>query len=179
MPLLRLLGALLTALACLAANALLGYLLLQLLHAPIWLFAAAAATANLTFLFLYLNLFRLANPSSLPPWHWKRSLRRRDEARAWADRKRTRIAELRLDPHKARYIPFVERGRIISDDEIAYLEDPSATRACPHLAPVELALRQAGIETDWWPASRSVRATCVIDLPRLRQLYPAAAPRFP
>jgi hypothetical protein len=62
---------------------------------------------------------------------------------------RRRIAELKADPDPARrkYAKLVERGGQWSDAQIAYNDDPERTGTCPHLAPLELAMRRAGIRT--------------------------------
>ena len=58
-----------------------------------------------------------------------------------------RLAELRADPVKQKYIERVERGEYWSDEQIEYAEDRSRLATCAHLQPIEAAMRAAGIET--------------------------------
>jgi len=95
------------------------------------------------------------------------------------EQKRLRIAELLADPAKRRYAALVEKGQPWSDEQIAYHEDPSKTATCPHLRPIESAMRTAGIAPrlivkPWLgPApSMNIQADCCIHETELRRRFP-------
>jgi hypothetical protein len=85
----------------------------------------------------------------------------------YAEQRRQRVAELLADPAKFRYAALVERGEHWSDEQIAYQEDPMATATCRHLAPIERAMRSAGIVPKWMAPLR-VTADCCVDETGLR-----------
>jgi hypothetical protein len=98
---------------------------------------------------------------------------------AYQEAKRLRIAELAVDPAKARYVDLMQRGDWWTDEQIAYHENSQATATCPHLQSVELAIRSAGIVSrlqcePWYrgflPLPR-VRADCCINEPELRRRF--------
>ena len=92
-----------------------------------------------------------------------------------ADARRLRVAELAADPARAQYAPLVERGEDWSDENIAYYENPNLTITCPHLQPIERAMRQAGIPLRRYRES-DVTAECQIDLPALQQAFGIVPP---
>ena len=88
-----------------------------------------------------------------------------------------RIAELKADPAKQKYAPLVARGESWSDAEIAYHEDLRISGTCVHLRPIELAMRQAGINMR--PiTSVTVIAECRINLPEVKKDHPVAPPIY-
>lgn len=58
-----------------------------------------------------------------------------------------RIAELEADPAKRKYGKLMKHGRDWSDDQIAYDQNLNLTATCPHLKPIEHAIRMTGIRT--------------------------------
>lgn len=89
---------------------------------------------------------------------------------AWREQKRLRVAELLADPNKRPYAALVERGEEWSDEQIAYHEHPNRTATCPHLQPVERAIRQAGIVPKLLKPL-AVRADCCIRNAELRRYF--------
>jgi hypothetical protein len=100
---------------------------------------------------------------------------------ALREARQLRIAELEADPNPERrkYAALVMKGEQWSDDQIAYNEDREATASCPHLRPIEHAIRQAGIPTRLvtapWKAGSTlyskVRADCRIHVPELERRF--------
>jgi hypothetical protein len=91
---------------------------------------------------------------------------------------RLRIAELAADPARRKYAVLMERGGWWTDEQIVYHENPDTTATCPHLQPIEHAMRLAGIELrrlaePWNPVPLAkVRADCCINEPALKQRFP-------
>ena len=69
----------------------------------------------------------------------------------------------------------MERGEEWSDEQIAYHEDANLTSTCPHLQPVERAMRQAGIVPKLIAPLNKVKADCCINEPELSSRFPRAA----
>ena len=97
--------------------------------------------------------------------------------------KRMRIAELDASPvpAKRKYARLVERGQSWTDSQIAYAEDPGSTATCGHLAPIELAMRKAGIATrllttPWRELTTlpSIEAKCCVNEADLRRRFALA-----
>lgn len=102
-----------------------------------------------------------------------RRLRKRAQAerhRAEAER-RQRLATLAADPVRRRYVVLIEAGEWWTDEQIAYDLDPGRTVTCSHLAPIEHAMRVAGVRV-----RRAIgpwtTADCRVDLPTLAQAMP-------
>jgi hypothetical protein len=89
--------------------------------------------------------------------------------------RRRRVAELAADPARARYAPLVERGETWSNEHIAYYENPRAFATCIHLRPIELAMRESGIDVRLYK-NLEVSAQCHIDLALLQQIFHAGPP---
>lgn len=102
-----------------------------------------------------------------------RRLRKRalaERQRADAERRR-RLATLAADPVRRRYAALIEAGEWWSDAQIAYDLDPDRTVTCPHLAPIEHAMRVAGVRVRCAIGSRAM-ADCRVDLPTLARAMP-------
>jgi len=65
---------------------------------------------------------------------------------AYQESKRARMAELAADPNKRKYLALMERGEWWTDEQIAYHENPAMIATCPHLQPIERAMRSRGID---------------------------------
>lgn len=76
--------------------------------------------------------------------------------------RRKRLAELAADPIKRRYVKLIEAGQSWSDAQIAYDLDRHQTATCPHLQPIERALRDHGLYLRRW-AGPDVEAQCCVD----------------
>ena len=78
-----------------------------------------------------------------------------------------RLAEFEADPVRRMYAARMRAGEDWSDEQIAYDQDRTQTRTCKHLAPVERAMRDAGL---WLRhvVGMHVRAQCRIDEAGLR-----------
>lgn len=102
-----------------------------------------------------------------------RATAQREQAERVAEHK-ARLARLRADPLRAKYADRMEAGGgYWSDEQIEYDLDANRTETCEHLAPVELAMRQAGVGVKWlFP--RHVDADCRIDEAQLRRAMPLA-----
>ena len=74
---------------------------------------------------------------------WRRQARR--EREAWETARRERIAKLSADPALRPYAVRIEAGEVWSDEQIAYDRNPQALATCRHLAPIERAMREAGL----------------------------------
>ena len=81
-------------------------------------------------------------------------------------------AELRQDPRTAKYAHLARQWIRVTPDLAAYADNPAATRTCPHLEPIERALRTAGIFV-YPPAGTAwtVTAQCTINEAGLRVQY--------
>jgi hypothetical protein len=78
------------------------------------------------------------------------------ERRAW-------LATLAADPHRQRYAAMIDAGDSFwTPDRIDYDLDPHATTCCQHLAPIESAMRAAGLSVRM-DAVGSASAGCRID----------------
>jgi len=98
----------------------------------------------------------------------RHAARRRHED--WREEQRLRLIEMRNDPILSDYAGRIERGESWSDAQIAYDLEPGTPATCVHLAPVELAMRRAGIAVKL-QLGHIVHATCVIDEPALRARF--------
>jgi hypothetical protein len=88
----------------------------------------------------------------------------------WREQQRLRLIEMRNDPILSAYVGRIERGESWSDAQIAYDLAPDTPATCAHLAPVELAMRRAGIAVKL-QLGHIVHATCVVDEPALRARF--------
>jgi hypothetical protein len=73
--------------------------------------------------------------------------------------KAQRIAEIRDDPRRARFIPEFEKNRFLTDEQMEYILDPAALVTCPHLRPLEKFLKDGGVEMLAFPQANSVSAS--------------------
>jgi hypothetical protein len=114
--------------------------------------------------------------SALVRGHSRRGARRealRTDAE-WQASERARVAALRNDPVRQVYAEKIDRGEQWSDAQIAYDLDPEAIATCTHLAPIERALREAGLSKLQF--GHYLRATCTIDEARLRAEFTVEEP---
>jgi hypothetical protein len=73
------------------------------------------------------------------------------------------IASMAADPRYRRYAEMIEAGDSFwTPERVAYDLDPQATATCAHLAPIESAMRGAGIEVRM-SGAKHVYAKCVVD----------------
>ncbi|HLJ49224.1 MAG TPA: hypothetical protein VKU01_24595 [Bryobacteraceae bacterium] len=93
--------------------------------------------------------------------------RKRREAaqQAYRQRRERCLARLRSDPGLYRLIPLAEKGRIFSEEQIAYYRNPAIYVTCPHLRPIEVAMRAGGIQTFLVNPENSniIEADCLIE----------------
>jgi hypothetical protein len=71
-------------------------------------------------------------------------------------------------------VAAVMRTPLPSPEARAYESDPNATASCPHLQPIEHAMRMAGIDVKWKgisPYHPIVEAACRINEPELRKRF--------
>lgn len=127
------------------------------------------------------------------PWGFRRRIgtpvRRasapvRNELAAYREYRERRIAQLAADPATQKYAELMKYGRDWSDDQIAYDRNPSLTATCPHLKPIEHAMRTAGIaarlQTRSWKENYAplavIEADCRVNQAGLRRAF--ALPEF-
>lgn len=125
----------------------------------LWIFAGLA---------VFLRVAGVPARRGAQPLPQIRLARRRQKAASLEFKRRLqkRIAELRADPLLHKYIPRLEKGELLTDDQIAYLEDTSLRATCEHLQPIEGAMRDRGVVTErlgWATMAPSIRANCVVD----------------
>lgn len=143
-------------------------------------FAAIATAWTLAFIPIVRRVAGAVPPGDSPA---VREARKRAKAQAeemcrtFDARRRARIAEFEADPRLRKYIKDVEMGLMLTDFELEYAENPEKTLTCEHLAPVELAMRRAGIKCR--PSTNSldlnimmIVCTCRLDWDKLRQTMP-------
>lgn len=75
--------------------------------------------------------------------------------------RRQRLAALAADPIKSRYVKLIEAGQSWSDVQIAYDLDRRQTATCPHLQPIERALRDHGLYLRRWAGPEVEAQGCV------------------
>lgn len=95
----------------------------------------------------------------------------------WEEEQRLRLIEMRNDPILSAYAGRIERGESWSDAQIAYDLEPDGTATCAHLAPVERAMRRAGIAVKL-QLRNIVNAPCVIDESALRARFAIDPPAW-
>ena len=106
--------------------------------------------------------------------------RRRD---AYVEYSQRRIAQLAADPARRKYADLMKAGPHWSDEQIAYDQDPHLTATCPHLKPIEQAIRSAGIDARLMTASfeqrfaplARVQADCRVNVDELKRQFPLPA----
>jgi hypothetical protein len=110
---------------------------------------------------------------------WRSGLRRaaRTEHAHWREEQRLRLIEMRNDPILSAYATRIEHGEHWSDAQIAYDLEPEGSATCPHLAPVEQAMRRAGIAVKL-QYDHIVDAPCVVDEPALRARFTIELPAW-
>ena len=89
--------------------------------------------------------------------------RLRREAAQVQEQHRLRLTALAADPATAPYAALMAAGEYWSDEQIAYDRDPAARETCIHLAPIEGAMREAGLQVRYGWAPHQVNARCRID----------------
>ncbi len=95
---------------------------------------------------------RFSSVGSLSLWPSKEMARRRK----W-------IASMAADPHRRHYAEMIEAGDWFwTPERVEYDLDPQATATCAHVAPVETAMRAAGVEVRM-SGVNSVYAKCLVD----------------
>ena len=143
-------------------------LVIEQYHLPaIIIFAAAIAYA----------LYRLTHGARR---YGQRQSARRAARRShadWREEQRLRLIEMRNDPILSAYAERIERGESWSDAQIAYDLEPAGSATCAHLAPVEQAMRRAGIAVKL-QLGHIVHATCVIDEAALRARFAIEPPAW-
>lgn len=81
------------------------------------------------------------------------------------------IAAIAADPRRRRYFEMIQAGDVFwTPSRIEYDLDPAATTCCVHLAPIEAAMRAAGLRVRL-DAAGSARAECRIDAQTLAQRF--------
>ncbi|MEO8027494.1 MAG: hypothetical protein ABI823_13525 [Bryobacteraceae bacterium] len=70
---------------------------------------------------------------------------RGEAAMEWQERKARRIAALKANAATKKYAEMAEKGDLITDFEIAYLENPHMLLACSHFREIEHAMRTSGV----------------------------------
>jgi hypothetical protein len=111
-------------------------------------------------------------------WHGIRAQIRTESRRSQSEHmeaRRLRVAELSVDPRRAKYAPLVERGEDWPNEHIDYAEDFEMTALCTHLAPIEREMRRSGIDVRRY-REHDVTAKCRIDPPTLRSHFSVAPP---
>ncbi len=86
-----------------------------------------------------------------------------------------RIALLAADPARRTYAALMEKGETWSDEQIVYDQDRQRLATCPHLRPIEQAMRQAGVRVRLIGPS-AIMANCRIDRAGLERRSLLAGP---
>jgi hypothetical protein len=81
-----------------------------------------------------------------------------------------RRKQLGSDPSLQKYVEDLDRGVILTDEQIAYMENPSARASCPDLRPIEGLLKQARVKMYPFTGANSLTADCRLDEGALRKL---------
>jgi hypothetical protein len=100
--------------------------------------------------------------------------RMRRESAAFEEERRRRLERLSSDPATARYAALIRSGEYWSDEQIAYDQDATRCETCSHLAPIEGAMRLAGLRVRYGWAPLQVEAECHIDPAALTAMFPPA-----
>lgn len=87
-----------------------------------------------------------------------------------AEERRQRLARLAADPKTHRYAELIEKGQAWNDDQIAYDLDPARTATCVHLAAIERAMRDAGLQVKLLTGA-NVQSGCLIDQTELAEKF--------
>ncbi|MBC8086700.1 MAG: hypothetical protein H7Z40_05505 [Phycisphaerae bacterium] len=95
-------------------------------------------------------------------------------ARVHAER-RARVAPMRNDPSRAKFVELILRGDTWPDADIAFNVNPAATFVCEHLRPVEQGLRAQGILMRLG-APLQLRAGCQVNADSLVRAFHLAGP---
>lgn len=99
----------------------------------------------------------------------------RREAREQADamaKRQAWLAAMTADPRRQRYAAMVEAGdNFWTPERVEYDLDPQATACCEHFAPIESAMRAAGLKVRLGGPS-TVSAECVVNPEALAQNFP-------
>jgi hypothetical protein len=97
------------------------------------------------------------------------------EREGGAEERRQRLFRLAADPATRKYVALIENGQAWSDEQIVYNEDRAKTVTCTHLAPIERAMRGAGIDVRLTYGANAT-SFCLIDEAELAQKFGALAP---
>jgi hypothetical protein len=124
---------------------------------------ALIITTTLGLRALWLNRSK-ATPSIQIPTLTRKPSVEMAERLAWIER-------MKLDPRRRRYAEMIETGDSFwSPDRVEYDLDAEATTCCAHLAPIESAMRHAGINVRL-SMPGTVDAACAIDSARLSREF--------
>src|SRR6185295_6370151 len=109
------------------------------------------------------------------PWTpWERS--QAEAARkAREELLQRRLAHLAADPLRRKYVALIKGGEHWTDEQIDYDIDPAWTVTCPHLRPIEKAMRAARLPMRRGTGAQ-VDAACVVDEDRLKRDFTASGP---
>jgi len=100
---------------------------------------------------------------------YRREARRHREA--WEAERRARIETLSADPALQPYAARIADGEAWSDDQIAYHRNPQALATCRHMAPIERAMRDGGLDVRL-AVPPQVRSPCRIEEKTLWAQFP-------
>lgn len=108
---------------------------------------------------------------TMPSFSLESALRNARERRRWKAEHTAWLAKLAADPQRKRYYAMIQAGDLFwTPDRVEYDLDPRATACCKHLAPIEGAMREAGINVKL-SGYEYVIADCRIDTARLKQRF--------
>jgi hypothetical protein len=95
----------------------------------------------------------------------------REQAEAMAKRQAW-LATMAADPRRQRYAAMIEAGdNSWTPERVEYDLDPHATACCEHFAPIEIAMRAAGLKVQL-AGPATVSAECVVDPEALARKFP-------
>jgi hypothetical protein len=123
-------------------------------------FGVAAGLALVAISFVLVRLLTV-----LSPWDWRGG---GPMFGPWLTRRK---GKLTLAERSARQVAYVEERKA---RQAAYLRDPTATATCPHLQPVERAMRLAGIDMRLLELSELgpvIQARCRVNELELRRIF--------
>lgn len=94
---------------------------------------------------------------------------------AWQKQKREMLAHIANDPLRAAYAARIEAGESWTLAQIDYDLDPHASTTCAHLAPIERAMRMAGVLVKLHYGN-TISADCVVEEPAARERFAVEPP---
>lgn len=105
----------------------------------------------------------------VPVFSARREAREQAEAAA---KRQAWLAAMAADPRRQRFVAMVEAGdNFWTPERVEYDLDPRATACCEHFAPIESAMRAAGLKVRLGGPS-TVSAECVVNPEALAQKFP-------